>query len=75
MPRELPVVILRIFNTIGLRQTARYGPPALLVEVLSPSSRQTDRSAKGKRYAALGVRHYWIVDPDARRIECYRAAG
>ena len=23
--RELPVVILRIFNTIGLRQTARYG--------------------------------------------------
>ena len=51
------------------------GPPALLVEVLSPSSRQTDRSAKPKRYAALGCPHYWIVDPNARRVECYRVAG
>ncbi len=51
------------------------GPPALLVEVLSPSSRQTDRSAKSKRYEALGCPHYWIVDPDARRVECYRVAG
>ena len=51
------------------------GLPALLVEVLSPSSRETDRSAKAKRYAALGCPHYWIVDPDARSIECYRAAG
>jgi len=51
------------------------GPPALLVEVLSPSSRQIDRSTKAKRYAALGVVHYWILDPEARRIECYRAAG
>ena len=51
------------------------GSPALLVEVLSPSSRQTDRSAKAKRYAELGCPHYWIVDPDARRIECYRVAG
>ena len=50
------------------------GPPALVVEVLSPSSRQTDTSAKAKRYAAFGVRHYWIVDPDARCIQCYQLA-
>ena len=50
------------------------GLPALLVEVLSPSSRQTDRSAKAKRYAALGCPHYWIVDPDGRRVDCYRVA-
>jgi len=50
------------------------GPPALLVEVLSPSSRQTDRSAKAKRYAALGCPHYWTVDPDGRRVDCYRVA-
>jgi Uma2 family endonuclease len=30
---------------------------------------------KAVRYAALGVPHYWIVDVDARVIECYRLAG
>jgi Uma2 family endonuclease len=50
------------------------GPPFLLVEVLSPSTREYDRTAKAARYAALGVVHYWIVDPDAQQVECYRAA-
>lgn len=31
-----------------------------------------DRVKKGNRYAALGLPHYWILDPDARRLECYR---
>ncbi len=51
------------------------GPPLLLVEVLSPSTREYDRTAKATRYATLGVRHYWIVDPDAQVLECYRSAG
>jgi Uma2 family endonuclease len=49
------------------------GAPTLLVEVLSPSSTRQDRVVKARRYAALGVPHYWMVDPDARRVECYRA--
>ena len=49
------------------------GAPLLVVEVLSPSSRTQDRTVKACRYAALGIPHYWIVDLDARRIECYRA--
>ena len=48
------------------------GPPALIVEILSPSNAQYDRVAKAHRYATLGVLHYWIVDPKARVIECYR---
>jgi Uma2 family endonuclease len=49
------------------------GPPMLVVEVLSPSSRDQDRSTKARRYAQLGIRHYWVVDPDIPRLECYRA--
>ncbi len=49
------------------------GAPLLVVEVLSPSTRAQDRTVKSRRYAALGIPHYWIVDPEARRIECYRA--
>ena len=46
-------------------------PPLLVVEVLSPSSIKHDRQVKARRYAFLGVAHYWIVDPDARRLECF----
>jgi len=51
------------------------GVPLLVIEVLSPSTREHDRSRKAKRYAALGVPHCWLVDPDARRIECFRLEG
>lgn len=48
------------------------GAPLLVVEILSPSTRSQDRNVKAQRYATLGVPHYWIVDPEARRLECYR---
>lgn len=48
------------------------GAPLLVVEILSPSTGEHDQIRKAARYAALGVAHYWLVDPDARRIECYR---
>jgi Uma2 family endonuclease len=48
------------------------GPPAIAIEILSPSSVENDRDLKAKRYAALGVEHFWIVDPKAKRLECYR---
>ncbi|HSE94457.1 MAG TPA: Uma2 family endonuclease [Methylomirabilota bacterium] len=50
-------------------------PPALVVEVLSPSSASQDRHVKARRYATLGIPHYWIVDPEGRWIECFRADG
>lgn len=49
------------------------GAPALVVEVISPSSRQYDRVTKAGRYLALGVEHYWIIDPAAKHVLCQRA--
>lgn len=48
------------------------GAPALVVEILSPSTRSRDIGAKARRYAALGVPHYWLVDPEDRWIECHQ---
>ncbi len=47
--------------------------PLLVVEILSASTASRDRGVKARRYAELGVRHYWIVDPEARRLECHRS--
>ena len=51
---------------------AMQGPPDLAIEVLSPSSVQTDRRDKFKLYAAGKVKYYWIVDPKQRTIEAHR---
>jgi Uma2 family endonuclease len=59
-------------DTVSRRGIER--PPLLVVEILSPSTRRQDRGVKAQRYAELGVLHYWIVDPEARRVECYRLA-
>ena len=48
------------------------GPPLVLVEILSPSRPEYDRLTKARRYAAQGVPHYWIVDPEVRALECFR---
>jgi Uma2 family endonuclease len=47
------------------------GPPDLVVEVISPSTRRTDRVDKFQEYARAGVDEYWIVDPEARTIEVF----
>src|SRR5437867_5303679 len=51
------------------------GPPDLAVEILSPWSDRRDRVAKAALYARYGIRHYWIVDPEARTLEVYETAN
>lgn len=50
------------------------GAPDLVVEIASPSTAGRDRGLKRERYAHFGVPEYWVVDPDARRIERWRFA-
>jgi len=47
------------------------GVPDLVIEVLSPSSSWHDRLCKFKRYAAAGVKEYWLVSPDVATIEIF----
>ena len=50
------------------------GPPDLVVEVLSPSTKGRDRGIKRERYRFFGVPEYWVVDPDERSVEVWRLA-
>jgi Uma2 family endonuclease len=46
---------------------------ALVVEIVSPGSRRTDRVMKAYEYAKAGIEHYWIVDLDADPDERFLA--
>jgi len=44
---------------------------SLAVEVVSPSSVRTDRVEKREVYLSAGTPDYWVIDIDARTIECW----
>jgi Uma2 family endonuclease len=47
------------------------GAPDLVLEIVSPESTARDWREKHAEYEAAGVREYWIVDPQAQRVEAY----
>jgi Uma2 family endonuclease len=51
------------------------GPPALVVEILSPSSSLHDRGRKLQLYARSGVREVWLVTPYPSSVEVYLLDG
>lgn len=47
------------------------GAPEFIVEVLSESTRKKDMTVKQAKYAAAGVKEYWIVDLEKEKILVY----
>lgn len=45
--------------------------PDLVVEILSESTEERDRTFKFREYARSGAKEYWIVDPEKKLIEVY----
>lgn len=45
--------------------------PDWICEVISPSTAVRDRTTKRELYARHGVRHYWLLDPEARTLEAF----
>jgi Uma2 family endonuclease len=49
-------------------------PPAIVVEVLSPTTQIKDRNAKFDRYQKFGIEYYIIVDVDSNQVEIFKLA-
>jgi len=47
------------------------GAPDLIVEIISPSSKDTDRIYKKNVYQKFGVKEYWLVDPIEENVEIW----
>jgi Uma2 family endonuclease len=49
--------------------------PDLVIEVLSPATRDNDLGAKRTRYLTAGVRELWLIDPGDRSVTVIDARG
>ena len=47
------------------------GAPDLTVEILSPSTRSKDMLLKLSKYHNAGVREYWLIDPENKKVYVY----
>lgn len=47
------------------------GQPALVIEIISPSSTRRDRLQKMQIYQRAQIQHYWLVDPRLQTLECF----
>lgn len=48
-----------------------HGGPDFVIEIVSPSSERMDYAIKLFKYRTYGVREYWIVDIEKKRIQVY----
>lgn len=51
-----------------------YGSPDFVLEILSKSTRKKDMVIKLNKYMAAGVKEYWMVDPEQKRVFVYNFA-
>lgn len=51
------------------------GPPDIVVEILSPSTKVLDQRVKKRTYARFSVPEYWIVDPIGGHVKLFRLAA
>jgi Uma2 family endonuclease len=65
----LPDLLVILEENRGIcRPDGVYGPPDLVIEIVSPGSATRDFHTKREIYGAQGVREYWVVDPKAASI-------
>lgn len=64
-----------LYITCGKNETDKRrfnGAPDFIIEILSPSNRKHDMFLKLGKYRNAGVREYWIVDPQGKKVMVYR---
>jgi Uma2 family endonuclease len=59
-------------NLRRFKKTHLRGPADLVVEIVSPGSRGTDRGDKFFEYEEGGVGEYWLLDPYRKRAEFHQ---
>jgi Uma2 family endonuclease len=61
---RIPDVVVVQFSDVHFDDKTVTKPPALVIEVASPSTALYDMNRKKDVYAGFGIESYWIVKPD-----------
>jgi len=65
------IVFISKENLKNIKEGRLFGPPDLVVEIVSPTSYYRDRYEKFKIYEEAGIKEYWIVYPGEKAIEVW----
>lgn len=69
--REPVLIFVASENRHRFRQNYLDGPADLVIEIISPESRERDAVAKRREYERGSVREYWLLDPVTGRARFY----
>jgi Uma2 family endonuclease len=64
-----PDIVFVRAERLGICRTQIWGPPDLVVEILSMGNARRDRTVKVEWYRRYGVRECWLVDAVAGSVE------
>ncbi len=62
------IVIIKKGNFSIIKEKYIKGAPDIIIEILSPSTKENDLVLKKHLYEKHGVKEYWIVDPDKEEV-------
>lgn len=74
-PVQPDIILLLQEQRNLIRRKGIFGAPHLLAEILSPGTARLDRVKKLNKYAAAGVAHYLLVDPQETVFEWLELEG
>jgi Uma2 family endonuclease len=63
--------VVVVCDRFRIRANGIWGPPDLVVEIISPWTAKKDLAEKFNAYERAGVREYWVVDPGNRSVVVY----
>ena len=63
--------IMVICDRTKLDKAGCKGAPDFVIEILSPSTSSRDRHLKFDLYRKVGVREYWVVEPDENMVSAH----
>ncbi len=71
VPLEPDIFFIRKEQLHIIKENQVEGVPDLIIEILSPSNFQYDRTKKFEIYQEAGVPEYWLVDYRAKTVEVF----
>jgi len=66
------IVFIANDNVKNIQEKGLFGPPDLVIEILSPKTAKYDLEDKKDVYERYGVKEYWAVDPVSKQVYFFK---